>query len=134
VVEVIESLNAMRLGRAVPVAVLAWLAIFFGRTLRAGQVALIERIALVGDPELPPALCRYTRRLTAFWCAFFVVAALLSLAAQLPLGWTSTLVWSGAILLFVGEHRLRPQLFPGYEFPGLTQQLRHTWYVWRQRP
>jgi hypothetical protein len=34
------------------------------------------------------------------------------------------------VLLFVGEHWLRPRLFPGHRFPGLVQQLRDTWSVW----
>jgi uncharacterized membrane protein len=129
-----ESLDAVTLWRAVSFAVLLWLAIFFGRTLRVGHVPLIERIARLDDPDLPPPLCRYTRRLTAVWCGYFVLAMLLSLVGGLPAGWTSGLVWAGAILLFVGEHRLRPHLFKDYDFPGLAQQLRDTWNVWRKRP
>jgi uncharacterized membrane protein len=117
--------------RALPVLVLAWLSAFFGRTLFAGQVPLIERIARVSDPALPPVLCRYTRRLTALWCAYFVIAALLSSTAALPFAWTSGLVWCGTVVLFVGEHRLRPRLYPGHSFPGLVQQVRDTWSIWR---
>ena len=129
-----ESLDAVTLWRAASVAVLLWLAIFFGRTLRVGHVPLIERIARLDDPNLPPPLCRYTRRLTAVWCGYFVFAMLLSLVGGLPVGWTSALAWAGAILLFVGEHRLRPHFFPDYAFPGLVQQLRDTWNVWGKRP
>ena len=132
--EVLESLDAVTVWRAVPVAVLVWLAIFFGQTLRTGQVPLIERIARASDPGLPPELCRYTRRLTALWCAYFIVAALLSLTARLPLGWAGAFIWLGTIVLFVGEHRLRAHLFPGRKFPGLVQQLRDTWNVWRHSP
>lgn len=127
----LESLDAATLGRAVPVLVLGWLAIFFGRTLLAGQVPLIERIARVSDPFLPPALCRYTRRLTAVWCGYFIIAVLLSLTMSLPFGWTGALIWCGAAALFIGEHRLRPHLFPDHAFPSLVQQLRDTWSVWR---
>lgn len=132
--EALDSLDAVISWRAVNVTVLVWLAIFFGRTLRTGQMPLIERIARTSDPELPPPLCRYTRRLTAFWSAYFIVSASLSIAARLPLGWTGAVIWLGSIVLFVGEHRLRPYLFPGQSFPGLVQQLRDTWYVWRHRP
>ena len=118
--------------RVFPVLVLGWLAAFFGRTLIVGRVPLIERIARVSDPALPPALARYTRRLTAIWAAYFVLAACMSLLATLPLAWTSAFVWSGTIVLFVGEHRLRPHLFPGHEFPPLAHQLRDTWSVWRR--
>ena len=130
----VESLDAVTVWRAVSVAVLLWLAIFFGRTLVAGRVPLIERIARRSDPDLPANHCRYTRRLTAIWCGFFVVAMLLPLVGGLPIGWTSALTWAGAILLFVGEHRLRPRFFPGYAFPSLAQQLRDTWNVWRKGP
>jgi uncharacterized membrane protein len=119
---------------AIPALVLSGLALFFGRSLGPGQMALIERIARVSDPALTPALCRYVRRLTIVWCAYFIVAALLSLRSDLRFGWTSALVWSGTVALFVGEHWLRPRLFPGQVFPGLTQQLRDTWSVWRRRP
>jgi uncharacterized membrane protein len=128
----LESVDAVTVWRAVSVAVLFGLAIFFGRTLMAGNVPLIERIARRSDPDLPADHCRYTRRLTAIWCGYFFIAILLALVGGLPLGWTSALTWAGAILLFVGEHRLRPRFFPGYEFPGLAQQLRDTWNVWRK--
>ncbi|HZY15735.1 MAG TPA: hypothetical protein VFE74_03855, partial [Ramlibacter sp.] len=67
--------------RVASLLALGWLAWFFGRTLRAGQEALITRIARVSDPDLPPALRRYTRRLTALWCGWFVLAALASLVS-----------------------------------------------------
>jgi uncharacterized membrane protein len=110
--------------------VLAWLAFFFGRTLRRGQVPLIERIASVSDPEMTPPLRRYTRRLTAVWSAYFVAAALLCLAAGPSWTGAGAWVWVGTAVLFIGEHRLRPRLFPGRSFPGLAQQVRDTWRVW----
>ena len=65
-----ESLAPLAVAmRYLPVLVLLWLAVFFGRSLRAGVVPLIERIARVGKPDLSPALCRYTRRLTALMSA-----------------------------------------------------------------
>jgi uncharacterized membrane protein len=130
----IRAIDASDLWHAVPALVMGWLALFFGRTLRAGQVPLIERIARIGDPVLTPALCRYTRRLTVVWCVYFVVVALLTLPSSMRFAWISVLTWSGTIVLFVGEHWLRPRLFPGRDFPSLTQQLRDTWSVWRGRP
>jgi len=126
----LESVDTTALWRAVPALVLVWLAIFFGRTLRAGRTPLIERIARVSTPELTQDLRRYTRRLTAVWCAYFVVAASLSAITTLPAVWTGALVWMSTGLLFVGEHRVRGHLFPGHGFPGLKQQLRDTWRVW----
>lgn len=117
--------------RAVALLMLGWLAVFFGRTLLPGQEALITRIARVSDPALPPGLVRYTRRLTAIWCAWFVLAAVLALAFGRAAPWAGLLAWVGTALLFVGEHSLRPHLFPGHPFPGLRQQLQDTLRVWR---
>lgn len=129
----LPSLEALTLWRALSVLVLLWLAYFFGRTLRRGATPLIERIATVSDPEMTPPLRRYTRRLTGIWCAYFVVAALLSAAAgPYPLQ-AGAWVWAGTAVLFVGEHWLRPRFFPGRAFPGLAQQLRDTWSVWHPR-
>lgn len=130
----LEALDATYPWRVVPFLMLGWLAFLFGRTLRAGHVPLIERIARVSDPELTPELRHYTRRLTAIWTFYFVIVALLSLGAAMPNGWTSGLVCSGAVVLFVGERWLRPCLFPGRSFPSLTRQLRDTWSVWRRGP
>lgn len=109
----------------------AWLAVFFGRTLRGGQEALITRIARVSEPGLPPHLVRYTRRLTAVWSAYFVLAALAGLFARDTAPWAGLAVWAGTLALFFGEHWLRPFLFPGHPFPGLRQQLKDTLQVWR---
>jgi uncharacterized membrane protein len=117
--------------RAISLLMLGWLAFFFGRTLRRGQVPLITRIALVGDPALPAALLRYTRGLTAVWCVYFILAALVALACAGSGGWVGAFVWTGSAALFVGEHRVRPLFFPDQDFPGLRQQLKDTWSVWR---
>jgi len=117
--------------RWLPVAALLALAVFFGRTLASGQTPLIERIARVGLPAMPAALRRYTRGLTGLWCAWFVLAAGALAWLQPGLGIGSTVAWAGTAVLFVGEHLLRPFFFPGIRFPGLVQQVRDTWQVWR---
>jgi len=117
--------------------VLLGLALFFGRTLRPGHMPLIERIARRSTAVLSDALCRYTRRLTAIWCGYFVGAAALSAIV----GWSggvafsrvSLAVLAGSVLLFVGERWLRPRIFPHEVFPGVLQQARDTWSVWRTR-
>jgi uncharacterized membrane protein len=119
--------------RLLPVVALGWLAFFFGRTLRAGQVPLIERIARVRDPDMPETLKRYTRRLTAVWVAYFVLAALFVLWGGAGMGATALGVWLGTVVLFVGERAVRPLLFPGRAFPGLLQQVGDTWSVWRPK-
>ena len=114
---------------------LLWLAFFFGRTLRPNRTPLIERIARRSNVSLSAPLCRYTRRLTAIWCGYFVAAALFSAI----LGWSEVVTFSrlgqvvlvGSVLLFVGEHWLRPRVFPHEVFPGMLQQLRDTWSIWR---
>ncbi|HRN77128.1 hypothetical protein [Ottowia sp.] len=110
---------------------LAWL---FGRGLRPGQVALITAIARVDKPALPENLVRYTRRLTAVWSSYFVLAAVAA-ALWNPVGWwLGPGVGAGSVLLFVFEHRVRRYLFPQHNFPGLIQQLRDTARVWRDPP
>jgi uncharacterized membrane protein len=120
--------------RLIPAAALTALAWMFGRSLRRGATPLIERIARVGTPSLPPALCRYTRRLTGLWAAYFGLAAVVSLAAPPGLPYAGAAVGLGSVVFFVGERWLRERLFPGQPFPGLVQQLRDTWSVWRRRP
>ena len=117
--------------RCVPTLVLLWLAVFFGRTLRAGAVPLIERVARVGKPALSAPLCRYTRALTALWCGYFVVAAITAALAGWGFEQASVGVAALSAVLFVGEHRIRRWIFPGEWFPGLVQQVRDTVRVWR---
>ena len=124
----------------VPVAVLAFIAWMFGRTLRAGRVPLISRIvaALEAMPaaQLAPDLQRYTRRLTAAWAGLLATLALVNLGLALiavPRGllasvgvaapWTvSEAQWSWIANLlnyglvagfFVGEYLFRKRVFPG---------------------
>ena len=116
-----------------PTLVLLWLAFFFGRPLRPGAVPLIERIARVGKPDLSPALCRYTRRLTAMWSLYFLAAAALSSLTQLGLERAGVGLAAVSTLFFVGEVWVRRLLFPREWFPGLFQQIRDTVSVWRPR-
>ena len=118
--------------RYIPSLVLLWLAFFFGRTLRKGEVPLIERVARVGKPILSPALCRYTRGLTAMWCAYFGVAALLSIVGDLAFEQASVGVAAVSAALFIGENWVRRLLlFRDEPFPGVVQQVRDTIRVWR---
>lgn len=95
-----------------PVLMSALMLALFGLSLRIGP-PLVERLARLRTPELPPAAIGYTRRVTQVWCAFFLgnglVAALLTLWA--PLSWWT--LYNGLIayllmgLLFAGEWLLR---------------------------
>ena len=61
-----------------PVAVnLLLLGLFFS-SLRASQT-LVERIARLDEPDLPPEGVVYTRRVTRAWCIFFVCNGALAL-------------------------------------------------------
>lgn len=74
--------HAQALLLAPPVLFLALLAWFFGRSLRAPREALITRIVagLHGctPAQLPAALYRYTRTLTAAWAVLLGVLALVN--------------------------------------------------------
>jgi uncharacterized membrane protein len=53
--------------------------------------SIVERMARLRDPDLPPIAVRYTRRVTQIWCVFFIVNGLIALATAL---WASERVWS----------------------------------------
>ncbi len=84
----------------------------FGYSL-VSPPSLIERIARLTEPDLPPAGVEYTRRVTQVWCVFFVFNGAIALATAL---WASPAIWSlynGVIsyllmgLLFGGEYLVR---------------------------
>ena len=58
--------------RAYPVAVsLILLAVFAGSLFQG--MPIIERLARLQEPDLPPEGVRYTRKVTWAWCGFFIV-------------------------------------------------------------
>lgn len=120
-----------------PSFVLLWLAFSFGNTLRQSRMPLIEQVARCGGVTLSAALCHYTRWLTCIWCAYFLIAAAGAAWANASgahgYGSVSLVTCAGTALLFVGERWLRPLIFPNEAFPGLMQQVRDTWSVWRPR-
>ena len=76
--------------RAYPVAVsLILLAVFAGSLFQG--MPIIERLARLQEPDLPPEGVRYTRKVTWAWCGFFIVnggiAAWTALYADLA-AWT----------------------------------------------
>jgi uncharacterized membrane protein len=71
--------------------------------------SLIERLARIQHPNLPPEGVIYTRRVTQIWCGFFIINGSFALMTAL---WSSIEIWSlynGLIayllmgILFVGE-------------------------------
>jgi uncharacterized membrane protein len=74
---------------------------------------VVERIARMREPNLPPAAVGYTRRVTQLWCIFFAVNGTIALVTAL---WTSPRIWwfyNGLIayvamgILFAGEYCVR---------------------------
>ena len=53
--------------------------------------SLIERLARLQHPDLPPEGVIYTRRVTQVWCVFFIVNGVIGLATAL---WDCFEVWS----------------------------------------
>ncbi|SBV37249.1 conserved membrane hypothetical protein [uncultured Stenotrophomonas sp.] len=95
-----------------PALVNAVLLALFATSLRFGP-PLVERLARLQDPVLPPYAVAYTRRVTQVWCGFFILNGSLALATAL---WASERIWAlyngllayvmmGA--LFAGEWLLR---------------------------
>ncbi len=71
-----------------PSLICALLLAAFGLSLKFGP-PMIERIARVTEPDLPPVAVRYTRRVTWVWVAFFALNGTASalLAEWGPLSW-----------------------------------------------
>lgn len=71
-----------------PVFVSLLMLLLFGGSLFSKQ-SIIERLARIGRPDLPPEAVAYTRRVTCIWCVFFIfngsVSALLALSGNT--GW-----------------------------------------------
>jgi uncharacterized membrane protein len=100
-----------------PLAAFAFMAFFFGSTLRAGSEPLITRIARKEHPDLPPEMARHARWLTGVWTACFVAlfAVSLVLAPLVPLEtwsrWVHGLGYAVPGALFLGEHVYRHYRF-----------------------
>lgn len=96
-----------------PVLVNGMMLAIFGVSLRMGR-PVVERLARLRHPDLPPEGVRYTRNVTRAWCAFFALngTAAAALAAWAP--WSWWLAYNGGAsyvlmgLLMGGEWLLRP--------------------------
>lgn len=75
--------------------------------------SLIERLARLKEPDLPPSGVRYTRRVTQAWCLFFVVNGSIACYTALYSSLATWTLYNGLIsyllmgLLFGGEFLLR---------------------------
>lgn len=107
-----------------PLAGFAFMAAFFGVTLRAGSEPLVGRVARREHPHLTPELAAYTRGLTMLWAAAFIAlaAASLAIAALVPYlawsRWTHALAIAVPAALFLGEYLYRLRRYPRYAHAG----------------
>ncbi|HBS79134.1 hypothetical protein [Stutzerimonas stutzeri] len=116
-------LFCLLLGLAGEPALLRWypvlisLALFglFAGSLCTGM-PIIERLARLSEPDLPPAAIRYTRQVTWVWLGYFIINAGIAsgLALWAPLSWWT--LYTGLIayllmgLLFAGEWLVRQRV------------------------
>jgi uncharacterized membrane protein len=98
--------------RLYPVIINSAMLLLFSWSLHAPPT-VIERLARLQHPDLPPEGIVYTRRVTQVWCLFFFINGGLALVTAL---WCSFEVWSlynGLIayllmgILFAGEYIVR---------------------------
>ncbi len=106
----------------------AGLLIWFGGSLRRGQVSLVTRLAMRLNPRFRPGMIPYTRAVTATWCGFCALQLIGSAAllATAPTAWW--LLWVGtlhvpmAVGLGLGEFAVRAWRFRG-EHTGLRDTI-----------
>ena len=108
-------LDSSALLRWYPVLINLCLLSIFALSLHFGP-PVIERLARLTEPELPPSGVMYTRRVTQVWCCFFLFNASLASCLTLwaPLSWWT--LYNGFIayilmgLLFAGEWLVRQRV------------------------
>jgi uncharacterized membrane protein len=73
----------------------------------------VERLARLREPNLPPVVIGYTRRVTQVWCAFFIVNGAIALYTALFASLAQWSFYNGFVayvmmgILFVGEYCAR---------------------------
>ena len=98
--------------RFYPVAINAAMLLLFGVTLLRPP-SMIERLARLKEPQLPPGAVRYTRVVTAVWCGFFLLNGGVALATALFADLEVWTLYNGLIAyllmaaLFAGETLVR---------------------------
>lgn len=98
-----------------PVAINLVMLTVFGLSLRS-NMPLVERLARLRDPSLPPEGVRYTRQVTKIWSLYFLLSAAAALFTALYGNLRLWTLWNGMIaylltgLLLAGEWLLRQRL------------------------
>ncbi len=114
-----------------PLAAFAFMAFFFGRTLRAGSEPLINRIARKEHGDLPADVARHTRLLTGVWTACFIALFVVALALAPVLSLESWSRWVQGLgyvvpgALFLGEYAYRHHRFPNRPHGALVVLVRN---------
>lgn len=123
---------------APPLAAFAFMAFFFGRTLRAGVEPLITRVARTEHPDLPREMARYTRTLTRTWALCFALlffAALLSAPVLVLETWSRWVQGLGYLVpaaLFLGEFAYRHYRFRDHRHDSIPRLIRNIVTVIRE--
>lgn len=79
-----------------PVVINSTMLAVFGGSLWT-NMPIIERLARLQEPNLPPEGVLYTRRVTQVWCVFFVFNGSIALATALYADIQLWTVWNGII-------------------------------------
>lgn len=79
-----------------PVVVNLLMLILFGGSLWTAM-PLVERLARLREPQLPPEGVRYTRRVTQVWCLFFIINGSIALFTALQGDMHLWTAWNGII-------------------------------------
>ncbi|EBQ3428644.1 DNA gyrase subunit B, partial [Salmonella enterica] len=95
-----------------PVVVNAVMLSVFGGSLWSAM-PLVERLARLRTPDLPPQGVRYTRRVTQIWCLFFIFNGTIALFTALHGDMRMWTTWNGMLsyllmgALMAGEWLIR---------------------------
>jgi len=97
--------------RLYPAAMSFGVLAIFARSLFQPQT-VIERIARLQEPDLPPEGVRYTRRVTEIWCAFLAINGIVAFATvfasrEIWALWNGLLSYLCMGTLFAGEWLVR---------------------------
>ena len=104
----LSLLNASLGVKAYPVLVSLVIASFFGLSL-IYPPSLVEQIARLTEPDLPPGGVIYTRKVTIVWLIFLLANACISAATALFGNLAQWTLWNGLLsyilmgILFMGE-------------------------------
>lgn len=117
--------------RIPPLAAFAFMAWFFGRTLRPGEVPFIVRVARMEHPDLPEDMARHATRLTALWTALFASMFLVALGLSFTLDlqdWSRGVHAMGYVApaaFFVGELAYRSRRFRARDHASIPVLVRN---------